>query len=66
MTYGTDRERAFVGKIIAECSDDKEIGFSQLPSFDLNKIKDELKNTLCEKFWDENKFGLYLVMCCSY
>ncbi len=67
IIYGTDQERAFVGIVNAKQNDyDNSKSFSQLSSVDLAELKEELKNKLGPMFWDENKFGLYSVLYCSY
>ncbi len=68
VIFNTDRKKAVIGMTTASAREDsdKNISFLQMPAVDLTSIKEELKNALGTRFWDEKKFGLYSVMYCSY
>ncbi len=67
--HSTDQERIVIGLATDGARgnySDENVKFCQLPSLDLAKMKEDLKNALGSRFWDEKKFGLYSVMYCSY
>lgn len=70
IVFGTDRERAYVSldRFICHESDysKPKVAFVQITPNDLKELKEELRTTLGEEFWDEEKFGLYSVLYCSY
>ena len=68
--FSTDQQYAVVGVLATDLVrigyDDKEISFAKLPS-DIEKQKQEIKEFLEPLgLWDEEKFGMWSVGCCSY
>jgi hypothetical protein len=67
ITYSTDRRRRFVGRVVNTCSSDsdEDVGFSKV--LDTETLKESLR-VLLEPvgLWDEDKFGIYSVLYCSY
>lgn len=67
----TDDHRWIIGQVIIKSdSYDGEVGFGQFPITGLDKVlhnsKKGLKELLGPKLWNEEKFGLYSVLHCSY
>lgn len=66
-TYSTDERITFYGFIIKTgyANGDKDVSFDHLP--DIERIKNLIKNKLEPlNLWDEDEFGLYSILYCSY
>ena len=66
--HNTDKKRVVIGLATEGAMGDYDdnVSHCQLPSLDLTKMKEDLKNALGPILWDEKKFRLYSVMYCSY
>lgn len=60
----TDNNDTFVG-IYSVSTGSKDTGMVLLDNFDVKSVKEKLKITLGE-LWNENEFGLWVILHCSY
>ena len=67
FTYDTDQTNSYIGWVASTGSSNggEDVKFLEIPS--VENIKKKLKNLLePHGLWDEGKFGIYTILCCSY
>lgn len=68
IVYGTDHERCWIAIRKAEAEDDHDaVKLEDVEQISLSELKEMLKAAIGPAgFWDEKKFGIWVINYCSY